>query len=112
MFLQVQLGKQTLHWMTYNLIGGNMQRLDSFRRRGYGVLNVTSAGTESYPPFDIIGAFLVSGKEIPLELKGCPDSEYYTWTKIDHINEKARFAEIWNAEKIDGRNVLEKKFLK
>eukprot|EP00475_Leptophrys_vorax_P037004 TRINITY_DN63281_c0_g3_i1.p1 TRINITY_DN63281_c0_g3~~TRINITY_DN63281_c0_g3_i1.p1 ORF type:complete len:455 (+),score=147.70 TRINITY_DN63281_c0_g3_i1:61-1425(+) len=101
-----------VYFMTCNLIGGYLQRLDSLRKYGYGVLNVTGTGTDKNPPFDIMGAFIVRGKEIPFELKDCPDSEYYTWTKIDHVSGKARFAEIWNGEKIDGKNVLERRFFK
>jgi elongation factor 1-gamma len=101
-----------VYFMTCNLIGGYLQRLDSLRKYGYGVLNVTGAGTDKNPPFDIVGLFIVRGKEIPFELKDCPDSEYYTWTKIDHVSGKARFAELWDSEKIDGKNVLERRFFK
>lgn len=103
--------ENTVLFMTCNLIGGYIQRLESFRKYGFGALNVSG---EEDGPFDISCLFLARGKdEMPEELKGCSDSEYYTWKKIalDDAGKK-RIAELWNAEVVDGKPLQERRFFK
>jgi len=72
-----ELGKT---FMSLNLIGGFFQRLDSFRKKGFGTLILFGDNDKSA----IAGVFLVSGSSgmIP-ELGECPDAESYNFTKVD-----------------------------
>jgi elongation factor 1-gamma len=102
-----------IFFMTCNLVGGYIQRLDPLRKYGYAALNVIGA-SEEQGPFDVCGIFLVRGTEMPAELKNCDDSEYYTWSRIDVTSDKgeARFAELWNSETINGKSLLERRWFK
>jgi len=77
-------------FMSLNLIGGFFQRLDSFRKRGFGTLILFGDNEKSA----IAGVFLVSGStDLIPELSETPDAESYTFTKIDTNNpdERAKF---------------------
>jgi len=103
--------ENTVLFMTCNLIGGYLQRLESLRKYGFGALMVVG---EDKGPYDVWGLFVVRGKEMPPELKECPDSEYYKWTHIDHTSDKdkKRVDELWHGSTINGKTVQERRFFK
>jgi len=71
-----------VYWMTGNLIGGFIQRSDDVRRYAFGAM-VIAGKDEEEPPFEVYGVWVFRGQGIPQEVKDNPDSEYYTWTKLD-----------------------------
>jgi len=66
-------------FMTCNLIGGFIQRLDKVRKYGFGSLLIF--GEE--PKLEVGGAWLFRGTDIPQEMREVDDFEHYTWTKIN-----------------------------
>jgi len=66
-------------FMTANLLGGFIQRLDKLRKYGFGSLIIF--GDE--PNLSVSVVFLFRGKDIPAEMIECDDSEHYTWRKAD-----------------------------
>jgi elongation factor 1-gamma len=66
-------------FMTANLLGGFIQRLDKLRKYGFGSLIIF--GDE--PNLSVSVVFLFRGKDIPAEMNECDDSEHYTWRKAD-----------------------------
>jgi elongation factor 1-gamma len=70
----------TKMFMTSNLVGGFLQRMDKIRKYGFGSLLIF--GEE--PKLQIGGVWLFRGTELPEELWENPDAEHHTWTKIDH----------------------------
>jgi len=102
-----------VYFMTCNLMGGFIQRLDDLRKHGFGVLNLVGEN-EDTAPFRLNGCFLFRGKEVPAAMKECPDSEYYTFTRIDTNNEadRKKVEERFYAEKVDGFNVLDRRYFK
>jgi len=66
-------------FMTCNLIGGWIQRLDKLRKYGFGAINIF--GEE--PNLEVSGIWLFRGLEIPQEMKDCDDAEHYEWTKLN-----------------------------
>jgi elongation factor 1-gamma len=67
-------------FMTLNLLGGFIQRLDKLRKYGFGSLCIFGANE---PPFEIGCCWLFRGTEIPAEMKECDDAEHYNWKKAD-----------------------------
>jgi len=66
-------------FMTANLLGGFIQRLDKLRKYGFGSLIIF--GDE--PNLEVSVCFLFRGKDIPQEMIECDDSEHYNWRKAD-----------------------------
>jgi len=66
-------------FMTNNLVGGFLQRMDKIRKYGFGSLLIF--GDE--PKLEIAGCWLFRGTELPEELDENPDAEHHTWTKVD-----------------------------
>jgi len=66
-------------FMTANLLGGFVQRLDKLRKYGFGSLIIF--GDE--PSLEVSVCFLFRGKEIPPEMTECDDAEHYNWRKAD-----------------------------
>jgi elongation factor 1-gamma len=66
-------------FMTANLLGGFVQRLDKLRKYGFGSLIIF--GDE--PELSVSVCFLFRGKEIPAEMIECDDAEHYNWRKAD-----------------------------
>jgi len=90
-------------FMTCNLIGGFIQRLDELRKYGFGSLLIF--GEE--PNLEISGCWLFRGLEIPEEMKECPYSESYTFRKVDLTSDadKELIADFWAWEgKFGGRD--------
>lgn len=80
-------------FMTCNLLGGWIQRLDKLRKYGFGSLCIF--GQE--PNLSVAGAWLFRGKEIPQEMKETDDSEHYEWRRVDINNsaDKALVEDFW-----------------
>jgi elongation factor 1-gamma len=72
-------------FMTSNLVGGFLQRMDKVRKYGFGSLLIF--GEE--PSLQIGGLWMFRGTELPDELWENPDAEHHTWTKVD-INDPAQ----------------------
>jgi elongation factor 1-gamma len=70
-------------FMTANLLGGFIQRLDKLRKYGFGSLCIF--GEE--PNLQVGVCFLVRGQEPPAELAECDDYEHYNWRKVDYNNQ-------------------------
>lgn len=66
-------------FMTANLLGGFIQRLDKLRKYGFGSLIIF--GDE--PKLEVGVCFLVRGLEVPAELHECDDYEHFNWRKAD-----------------------------
>jgi len=66
-------------FMTANLLGGFVQRLDALRKYGFGCLIIL--GEE--PSLEIQCCFLFRGNGIPQAMIECDDSECYDWVKAD-----------------------------
>jgi elongation factor 1-gamma len=69
-------------FMTCNLLGGFIQRLDKLRKYGFGSMIIF--GEE--PNLEIKTCWMFRGTTIPQEMIECDDSEHYTWTKVDINN--------------------------
>jgi len=98
-------------FMTLNLVNGYIQRLEGFRKYGFGSLCLF--GEE--PRLEIGCCFLVRGTEIPEEMTDAPDTENYNWRKIDPSSEADRklVNDYWAWEKtIAGRTFNQGKIFK
>jgi len=73
-------------FMTSNLLGGFIQRLDKLRKYGFGSLLIF--GEE--PNLQVAGVWLFRGPEVPKEMKEVDDYPNYNWTQLDAKNEKDR----------------------
>jgi len=105
--------EQTQLFMTCNLVGGFLQRLDKLRKYGFG--SVLIFENEAAKHFEISGAWLFRGQDIPAEMTGCDDSVLYTWKKADLNNEddKKKITELFNWEgDFDGRKFAQGKVFK
>jgi len=107
-----------VYFMTCNLIGGFIQRCDELRRYAMGVM-VLAGNDEEAPPFEVSGVWIFRGLEIPHEMKDNPDSEYYTFTRLDNNNADDRtkvetffFGDEVPAQKGGKLKVLERRFFK
>lgn len=101
--------------MTGNAVGGFIQRCDAVRKYALGVMNICGNKDEETGPFSITGCWLFRGNEVPKEmLEENPDSEYYTWKKLDtgSVGDKAVIKEQFMAEKIAGVDVLDRRYFK
>jgi elongation factor 1-gamma len=78
--------ENTKLFMTSNLIGGWIQRLDQLRKYGFG--SVLIFGDE--PKLEVASVWLFRGLDIPAEMRECPDFTSYEWKKLDHKDEKDR----------------------
>lgn len=102
-------------YMTGNAVGGFIQRSDACRKYALGVMNIAGNADEETPPFLISGAWMFRGPEVIAEMKEeNPDSEYYTWVKMDVSKEEDRqkIKEQFLAEQLGGQAVLDRRFFK
>lgn len=81
-----------------NLMGGFIQRLESFRKYGFGSLLLF--GTDGN--LEISGVWISRGKDLPEEVTGCPDYTSYNFTRLDHTNadERRKFDDylVWEGD--------------
>jgi len=106
--------ENTVFWQTQNLVGGYIQRLDEGRKVSFGCMMLTGADEET-KPWILQGTFIFRGPGVPEEvMEGNPQSEYYTWTKLDVSTDagKAQFQELMMGTTVEGRNVLERRYFK
>jgi len=73
-------------FMTANLLGGFVQRLDLLRKYGFGSLIIF--GDE--PTLEIQCCFVFRGQDIPQAMLECDDSECYDWVKANVDDEVTR----------------------
>jgi elongation factor 1-gamma len=104
------------YWRVCNLAGGFIQRAEDCRKYAFGVINITGKD-EDTQPFKIGGAWLFRGTDIIAEMKECPDSESYTFTRIDVTNDagKARVQAIYTGAApmcAAGQQLLERRYFK
>lgn len=80
-------------FMTANLLGGFVQRLDRLRKYGFGSLIIF--GEE--PKLSIGLCFLVRGQVLPAEMTECDDCELYNWKKanVDNAGDKELVNDYW-----------------
>jgi len=107
-----------VYFMTCNLLGGFIQRSDEARKYALGSM-VLSGKSEEEPPYDVTAMWIFRGQDVPEELKENPDTEYYTFTKLDSSNpEHRQKVETWffadNVPDSTGaqKAVLDRRFLK
>ena len=79
-------GEGTVGYLTSNLKNGFLRNLDHFRKYAFAGFGVY--GTEGN--YEIQGAWLWRGTEIPEEMREHQSFEYYTVTKLDHTKEEDR----------------------
>ncbi|GFE54423.1 elongation factor 1-gamma [Babesia ovis] len=72
---------------TSNMLSGFLQRFEpEFRRISFGVINVMGSGN----CFDIMGVWLIKGRELPPSVTEHPSFEFQTFRKLDIKNEADR----------------------
>lgn len=101
-------------WQTQNLLGGYIQRLDPARKFAFGAM-LLSGKDEETKPWLISGVWIFRGVGIPFEVSDCPQSEYYTWTKVDVSNAEGRalIQERFQGQTVmDGQAVLDRRYFK
>lgn len=101
-------------FMTGNAVGGFLQRSDACRKYAMGVMNIAGAD-EDNGPYKVSGAWLFRGpKRIDEMTQENPDSEYYTWTKLETESEadRALIKDQFLATHLGGQEVLDRRYFK
>ena len=80
----------TKQFMVSNLIGGFFRRMESLHRYAFGSMLIL--GTENN--FKVQGVMMFRGREIPQEMKDVGDFESYSFTQLNHLDEKDK--KTWN----------------
>lgn len=100
-------------FMTCNLIGGFLQRLDSLRKYGFGSLCIfgnenANGGVDNQT---VSGVWVFRGKEIPFEMKDCDDSLVYDWKQLDVSNpeDKKTISDYFSWEGFSDKHFLDRK---
>jgi len=96
-------------WLTSNLIGGYMQRMDNkgCKAYGFGFCTISGANEEDNTPWKVKSVFIFRGDKVPFEFLDVPGADNYNWTKLnDDAAGRARFQELARGETIDGEPVL------
>jgi len=103
--------------MTCNLVGGFLQRCDDCRRYALGVM-VLAGNDEEAPPFEVNAVWIFRGSNVLQEMKDNPDSEYYTFTKLDSTKpaDRQKVETFFFADTVPGSKgdlkVLDRRFFK
>jgi len=66
-------------FMTANLIGGFLQRLDKLRKYAFGSMMIFGNDGD----LEVSGCWLFRGKDVPAEMTECDDAEHYDFKKAD-----------------------------
>jgi elongation factor 1-gamma len=106
--------ENTVLFMTANLVGGWLQRLDTLRKYGFGVVLLTGAN-EDTPPFKMKSCWMFRGQGIPPEMSEGVGSDQHTFTVADVSTPKdrARVESYFQGEVVDdGETILERRFYK
>jgi len=104
--------EQTQLFMTCNLVGGFLQRLDKLRKYGFGSMLIFE-NPDKY--FEISGVWLFRGQDVPAEMSTCDDSILYKWSKADWNSEadRKKITELFNWEgDFEGRKFAQGKVFK
>jgi len=104
------------YWKIGNTLGGFVQRSDACRKYAMGSMQVSGPeDEEGSGPWVINGAWLFRGQELPAEMKDeNPDSEYYTWNKVDASTDagRAKLKEYFLGAEVNGAKVLDRRYFK
>lgn len=106
-----------VYFMTCNLMGGFLQRCDEIRKYALGVL-LLAGNNEDAPPFEVSGVWVFRGQDVPQGMKDNPDSEYYTFTKLNPSSkdDQAKVESWFFADQVQSTSgklkVLERRFFK
>jgi len=96
-------------FMTSNLVGGFLQRMDPMRKYAFGQMNI-------YGPEDkqnLTGFWIIRSKEIPKSMSEVDDVELYSWNRIDNIEaNKEKIRQYLAKENVDGHEWLDGKTFK
>ncbi|KAF0682950.1 Aste57867_24963 [Aphanomyces stellatus] len=99
-------------FMTCNAVSGFLQRSEAMRKFAFGVMSVIG---EEGGLIEIVGAWMFRGQSVEHMIEANPDAEYYTWTKVENLDDatKARIEEYWCSEdKLDGKTIADGKVFK
>jgi elongation factor 1-gamma len=72
-----------VYFLTCNLMGGFLQRVERLRKYGFGSLNLLGESDE-HAPWKLGGIWIFRGQDIPAEMTECDDSEHFNFTKVIH----------------------------
>jgi elongation factor 1-gamma len=100
-------------WLTQNLVGGWIQRLDPVRKFAFGAAYLSGKDEETKPwKFQCI--FLFRGLGIPAEVTDNDMSNIFDWTKVDTNTEagKAVCAARFTGDQVEGLNILDRRYFK
>jgi len=104
------------YWKIGNTLGGFIQRSDACRKYAMGTIQCSGPeDEEGTGPWTINGVWLFRGPTMIPEMKEeNPDSEYYTWTKIDVNTEAGRkkVKEYFSGATVNGLKVLDRRYFK
>jgi len=102
-----------VYFLTCNLMGGFIQRVERLRKYGFGAVNLIGE-TDEKAPWKLGGIWIFRGQDIPAEMTECDDSEHFNFTKLDLTNAagKKRMQELFVGDTVDGLNVLERRYFK
>jgi elongation factor 1-gamma len=107
-------GEGKVLYMTNNLMGGLLQKLEHFRKYAFAVHG--TYGEE--PNLEIRGVWVWRGDGIPFEIKDLDSFEYYKWNRLDLSKEadKKKLEAYWTNLKegdvVEGLKVQEAKYFK
>jgi elongation factor 1-gamma len=96
-------------FMTTNLVGGFLQRMDPMRKYSFGQMNIYGPETQQ----KLTGFWIIRSKEIPKTMSEVDDTELYTWNRIDNIEaNKDKIRTYLAKENLDGNEWLDGKTFK
>jgi elongation factor 1-gamma len=101
------------YWLTQNLLGGFLQRLDPARKFAFGVMTLSGAD-EDTKPWEFKGAWIFRGPGVPFEISDCSQSPQFDWNPIDVSKPEGR-AELESyfiGETVNGKTVLDRRYFK
>lgn len=104
------------YWKLGNTLGGFLQRSDACRKYAMGAIQAAGPEDEDCAgPWDVTTVWMFRGTDMLAEMKEeNPDSEYYTWTKVDVTTEEGqkKVKEYFIGETVNGKKVLDRRFFK
>jgi elongation factor 1-gamma len=104
------------YWKLGNVLGGFIQRSDACRKYAMGTIQASGPEDEDGPgPWTVNGVWLFRGQGMLAEMKEeNPDSEYYTWTRVDVNTEegKKKVKEYFLGPTVNGKKVLDRRYFK
>jgi len=104
------------YWKLGNTLGGFIQRSDACRKYAMGTIQASGPEDEDGPgPWTVNGVWLFRGQDMLQEMKEeNPDSEYYTWTKVDVSTDagKKKVKEYFLGDTVNGLKVLDRRYFK